>query len=62
MFPTKILVAVDGSAEAERAARMAKAVSERLDSELHVAHATPLLPASTAFSLETGSRRRSYSR
>jgi nucleotide-binding universal stress UspA family protein len=30
MFPTKILLATDGSAEAERAAQMAKTVSERL--------------------------------
>lgn len=30
MFPTKILLAADGSAEAERAAQMAKTVSERL--------------------------------
>ena len=38
MFPTKILLASDGSAEAGRAARMATAVSEMLDSELHVVH------------------------
>ncbi|HET7271127.1 MAG TPA: universal stress protein [Rubrobacter sp.] len=38
MFPTKILLASDGSSEAGRAARMATAVSEMLDSELHVVH------------------------
>lgn len=38
MFPTKILLAVDGSVESERAARMAITLSERLDSELHVVH------------------------
>lgn len=37
MFPTKILLATDGSPEAERAARMAVALSESLDSELHLA-------------------------
>lgn len=38
MFPTKILLATDGSVESERAARMAVTLSERLDSELHVLH------------------------
>ena len=42
MFPTKILLATDGSAEATRAARMAMTLSERLDSELHVAYVEPL--------------------
>lgn len=48
MFPTKILLATDGSAEAERAARMAKSLSERLDSELHVVYVEPL-PGPYAF-------------
>jgi nucleotide-binding universal stress UspA family protein len=48
VFPTKILLATDGSAEAELAARMAKALAERLDSELHVVYAEPL-PSSYAF-------------
>jgi len=39
MFPTKVLLATDGSAEAER---MAKAVPERLDSELHVVRVAPM--------------------
>src|SRR3712207_446383 len=38
MFPTKILLATDGSAEAARAAQMATAISKRLDSEVHVAY------------------------
>jgi nucleotide-binding universal stress UspA family protein len=42
LFPTKILLATDGSAEAERAARMAKSLSEKLDSELHVVYVQPL--------------------
>src|SRR3712207_4330975 len=42
MFPTKILLATDGSEEATRAARMAIMLSERLDSELHVVYVEPL--------------------
>jgi nucleotide-binding universal stress UspA family protein len=42
MFPTKILLATDGSAEATRAARLAITLSEKLDSELHVAYVEPL--------------------
>ncbi|HET7478048.1 MAG TPA: universal stress protein [Rubrobacteraceae bacterium] len=38
MFPTKIMVATDGSVESERAVRMAVTLSDRLDSELHVLH------------------------
>ena len=38
MFPTKILLATDGSQDAARAARMAVTLSEKLDSELHVVH------------------------
>ena len=41
MFPTKMLLATDGSAEATRAARMAMTLSERLDSELHVVYVEP---------------------
>jgi nucleotide-binding universal stress UspA family protein len=36
MFPTKVLVAIDGSPEATRAARMAAGLSQSLHSELHV--------------------------
>jgi len=42
MFPMKILLATDGSAEAERAARMATMICEKLDSELHVAYVAPM--------------------
>jgi nucleotide-binding universal stress UspA family protein len=42
MFPTKILLATDGSAEAERAARAAKTISERLESELHPVRVAPM--------------------
>ena len=48
MFSTKVLLATDGSAEAERAARMAKMVSEKLDAELHVVHVAPV-PDPTAW-------------
>ena len=36
MFPTKVLVAIDGSPESTRAARMAVYLSKRLDSGLHI--------------------------
>ena len=42
MFPTKILLATDGSEEAIRAARVATTLSEKLDSELHVVYVEPL--------------------
>lgn len=42
MFPTKILLAVDGSEEARRAARLAMTLAEGLDSELHLVHAGPM--------------------
>src|SRR5918994_697830 len=42
MFPMKILLTTDGSAEAGRAAQMAVEPSERLDSELHLFHVTPV--------------------
>jgi nucleotide-binding universal stress UspA family protein len=42
MFPTKILLATDGSAEATRAARMAITLSKELDSELHIVYVEPL--------------------
>ena len=38
MFPTKILLATDGSEEAAHAARMAAALSEKTGSELHVVY------------------------
>ncbi len=42
MFPTKILLATDGSEESARAARMAAALSEKTGSELHVVHVESL--------------------
>ena len=38
IFPTKILLATDGSSEAELAARTAVDLSQKTDSELHVVH------------------------
>lgn len=42
MFPTRVLLATDGSDEAARAARVAVELSEKLDSPLHVAYVEPL--------------------
>lgn len=42
MFPTKLLLAADGSEEAARAARMAVELSGRLDSPLHLVYVEPL--------------------
>ena len=44
IFPTKILLATDGSREAELAARTAADLANKTDSELHVVHvlASPL--------------------
>ena len=38
IFPTRILLATDGSKEAERAALRAVELAEKTDSELHVVH------------------------
>ena len=42
MFPTKILLAIDGSEEAVHAGRMAAALAGKTGSELHVVYAEPL--------------------
>lgn len=42
MFPTKILLATDGSGEAAGAARLAATVAEKTGSELHVVYVEPL--------------------
>lgn len=42
MFPTKMLLAVDGSEEAERAARAGIDLSKKTGSELHVIYVAPL--------------------
>jgi nucleotide-binding universal stress UspA family protein len=47
IFPTKILLATDGSEEADLAARTAGDVAEKTSSELHVVHVTYLLPMSS---------------
>ncbi len=42
MFPTKILLATDGSEESTHAGRMAAALAEKTGSELHVVYVEPL--------------------
>jgi nucleotide-binding universal stress UspA family protein len=42
IFPTKILLGVDGSKEAELAANMAVSLAQKTGSELHVIHVLPL--------------------
>ncbi len=44
IFPTKILLATDGSREAELAATTAAALAKGTDSELHVVHVGPFMP------------------
>ncbi len=44
IFPTKILVATDGSREAELAARTAADLAKSFNSELHVVYVEPALP------------------
>jgi nucleotide-binding universal stress UspA family protein len=44
IFPTKILLATDGSEEAELAARTAADLAEKTDSELHVVHVFGIAP------------------
>jgi nucleotide-binding universal stress UspA family protein len=49
LFPTRMLLATDGSPEAERAAGVAAELSGKTGSELHVAHVRPV-PGAFAFS------------
>jgi len=44
IFPTKILLATDGSREAELAARTAADLSQKTHSELHVVHGLGIVP------------------
>ena len=44
IFPTKILLATDGSREAELAARTAADLAEKTNSELHVVHVFGIAP------------------
>ena len=59
IFPTKILLATDGSREAELAGRTAADLANKTDSELHVVHvlALPLTPYQrSSFSPEVWTR------
>jgi nucleotide-binding universal stress UspA family protein len=49
MFPTKILLATDGSSEAELATRTAVDLSQRTDSELHVIHVLDVAPTALLY-------------
>jgi nucleotide-binding universal stress UspA family protein len=44
MFPTKVLLATDGSEDAFTASRMAIELTNKMGSELHVAHVGAVLP------------------
>ena len=44
IFPSKVLLATDGSREAELAARTAADLSQKTGSELHVVHAFGIVP------------------
>jgi nucleotide-binding universal stress UspA family protein len=48
IFPTKILLATDGSSEAELAARTAADVAEKTGSELHVVYVFGIVPVGPA--------------
>lgn len=67
MFPTKILLATDGSKEATGGARLAVALSGTLDSELHLAHVAPVpsalaWPESVYFSSDYWEEARDFAR
>jgi len=49
IFPTKILLATDGSSEAELATRTAVDLSQRTDSELHVIHVLDVHPTALLY-------------
>jgi nucleotide-binding universal stress UspA family protein len=44
IFPTKILLAIDGSTEAELAGRSAADLADKSGSELHVVHVFGIIP------------------
>ena len=48
-FPTRILLATDGSKEAALAARAAVDLADKTGSELHVAHVAPFVPMPFAY-------------
>jgi len=49
IFPTKILLATDGSSEAEMAARTAVDLGKQTNSELHVIHVWDLAPSALLY-------------
>jgi len=49
IFPTKILLATDGSSEAELATRTAVDLSQNTDSELHVIHVLDIVPSALLY-------------
>ena len=53
IFPTKILLATDGSQEATLAARTAVDLAQKTASELHVVHARPVAPLFSYSAAET---------
>jgi nucleotide-binding universal stress UspA family protein len=55
-FPTKILLATDGSEEANLAASTAAELAKGTDSELHVIHVGPLVPTLLAATKEEPAR------
>ncbi len=53
IFPTKILLATDGSEEATLAARTAADLAQKTGSEVHVVHARLMLPYTGYYPTET---------
>ena len=53
IFPTRILLATDGSEEAALAARIAADLAQKTGSELHVVHARLMLPYTGYYPAET---------
>jgi nucleotide-binding universal stress UspA family protein len=53
IFPTKILLATDGSEEATLAARIAADLAQKTGSEVHVVHARLMLPYTGYYPTET---------
>src|SRR5215213_9260788 len=51
IFPTKILLATDGSSEAELATRTAVDLSQKTDSELHVIHVMDVAKVSLSMAM-----------
>jgi nucleotide-binding universal stress UspA family protein len=52
IFPTKVLLATDGSKEAELATRTAADLAQKTSSELHVVHVFGIAPVGTQVYLE----------